>query len=260
MDTNKENSPLIDAIVLAGGKCPSLLRECTGEDNEALIKISQKPMVNYVAEALNNSKHIGHIVIVGPEEIKELLPEGNITVVSPEETPLENLIKGLNFVDNSQMVLVATCDIPLLTSEGVDDFILNSIGEGVDFFYPIVPMDRIYRLFPDIKRTSVNLEEGIFTGGNLFLINPMAIGGCMTKVEKFVALRKSPIKLCRILGLRFVFKFILKRLSIPELEGKVSELLGIKGRAVITLYPEVGVDIDKPSDYSIVLAYLNRPA
>lgn len=251
---------MIDAIVLAGGKCPAPLRECSGEANEALIKIGQKPMVNYVAEALMNSKHIDHIAIIGPEKIKEQLPEGNITVVSPEETPLENLIKGLKFVDTSKMVLVATCDIPLLTSEGVDDFIQSSLDEDVDFFYPIVPMDRVYRVFPDIKRTSVNLSEGIFTGGNLFLINPMVVGGCMRKVEKFVALRKSPIKLCRLLGLTFVFKFLLKRLSIPELEKKVSDLLGVKGKAVVTPYPEIGVDIDKPSDYSIVLAYLNKPA
>lgn len=251
---------MIDAIVLAGGKCPGPLRECSGEDNEALIKIGSKPMVNYVAEALNDSKYVNHIAIVGPEKIKEQLPEGNITVVSPEETPLENLTKGLKYVDSSKMVLIATCDIPLLTPEGVDNFIQSSAGEGVDFFYPIVPMDSVYRLFPDIRRTSVKLAEGIFTGGNLFLINPMAVGGCTKKVEKFVALRKSPIKLCRLLGLTFVFKFLLKRLSVPELEEKVSELLGIKCRAVITLYPEVGVDIDKPSDYSIVSAYLNKPA
>lgn len=251
---------MIDAIVLAGGKCPDPLRECTGEYDEALIKIGQKPMVNYVVEALTASEHIDHIVIVGPEKIKEMLPEGNLTVVLPEETPLDNLIKGLNFVDSSKMVLVATCDIPLLTPEGVDNFLQSSNAEGVDFFYPIVPMDRVYSVFPDIKRTSVNLVEGIFTGGNLFCINPMVISRCINKVEKFIALRKSPIKLCRLLGLKFVFKFLLKRLSIPELEEKVSELLGVKGRAVITKYPEIGVDIDKPSDYTIVLKYFNKPA
>lgn len=251
---------MIDAVVLAGGKCPDPLRDCSGEVNEALIKIGSKPMVNYVIEALTNCKNIGHIVIVGPQKIKEQLPQGNITVVSPEDTPLENLIKGLKRVDMSRMVLVATCDIPLLTPDSVNDFIQSSDGESIDLYYPIVPMDRVYSLFPDIKRTSVKLAEGIFTGGNLFLINPMAVGRCAKKVEKFIALRKSPFKLCRLLGLTFVFKFLLKKLSIPELEGKVSELLGIKGRAVITPYPEVGVDVDKPSDYSIVSAYLNKPA
>jgi len=60
--------------------------------------------------------------------------------------------------------------------------------------------------------------------------------------------------------LEFVLKFFLSRLTIPELEKKVSEVLGIKVKAIVTQYPEIGIDVDKPSDYSIVSAYLDQSA
>lgn len=251
---------MLDAVILAGSINSGPLRECSDEHNEAMIKIAHKPMVRYVAEALINSKHIDKIVIVGSEEIKSVFTENNVTVIAPEKSAVQNIAKSLQYVDMSHNVLIATCDIPLLTSKAVDDFISMTIIDGVDLFYPVVPMHEIHKVFPDIKRTSVALTEGTFTGGNLFVISPKAVGGCVRRVEQFVSFRKSPIKLCRLLGIKFVVKLLLKKLSITEIEAKVSELLGIRGRAVITCYPEIGVDIDKPSDYSIVSAFLNKPA
>jgi hypothetical protein len=56
------------------------------------------------------------------------------------------------------------------------------------------------------------------------------------------------------LGVGFVIKFLLRLLTLAEAERKVSQLLGmIKGVVVISKYPEVGVDIDKPND--LELAY-----
>lgn len=251
---------MLDAIILAGSLNSGPLRECSDERNEAMIKIAHKPMVRYVAEALFKSKYINKIVIVGSEEIKSVFPEKNVMVIAPDESAVQNLAKSLRYVDSSHNVLVATCDIPLLTPKAVDEFITMTLVDGVDLFYPVVPMHEIRKVFPDIKRTSVKLTEGIFTGGNLFVINPKTVSGCARKVEQFVSFRKSPFKLCRLLGMKFVVKFLLNKLSIAEIEAKVSDLLGIKGRAVITCYPEIGVDIDKPSDYSIVSAFLHKPA
>ncbi|HWI55316.1 MAG TPA: nucleotidyltransferase family protein [Desulfobacteria bacterium] len=256
----REVSSMLDVVILAGGRNSGPLRECSDAYSEAMIKIGQKPMIRYVAEALFQSEHVNKIVIIGSDEMKSVFPEKNVTVIAPEESAVQNVIKGLRHVDASGKVMIATCDIPLLTPKAVDEFIGMTLADGVDLFYPIVPMKEIRKVFPDIKRTSVKLTEGTFTGGNLFVINPNAVGGCVKKVEQFVSLRKSPLKLCRLLGMGFVVKFLLKKLSISEIEQKVSELLGITGRAVITCYPEIGVDVDKPSDLSIVSAFLHKPA
>jgi hypothetical protein len=108
-----------------------------------------------------------------------------------------------------------------------------------------------------VKRTYIHFKEGIYTGGNLFLLNPWIVEPCAPKVEKFIAYRKNPIKLAGLLGWSFVFRFFTKSLSLSELETKVSGLWGIKGRVVIAPYPEIGIDVDKPSDLQLARAALS---
>lgn len=247
---------MLDVVVLAGSVNSGPLRECSEEANEAMIKIGSKPMIRYVVDALIKAQYIRKIVIVGPNELKKLFSEEFVEVIEATGTAVENLIRGLGFVDTSGKVMIATCDIPLLTAKAVDDFIQTRCEPEVDLYYPIVPMELIHSRFPSIKRTCVKLCEGNFTGGNLFIINPSVVADCEGKVQQFIDYRKSPIHLSRILGVKFVIKFLLNRLSIPELEKKVSQVLGIRGKAVVTMYPEIGVDVDKASDYSIVSAYL----
>ena len=105
--------------------------------------------------------------------------------------------------------------------------------------------------FPDIKRTYASLRDGTFTGGNLFLVRREIISRCLSKAEEFVKLRKSPTALARMVGLGMLLKYFLGQLTIAEAERRVSKIVGAKGCAVISDYPEVGVDVDKASDLEI---------
>ena len=251
---------MFDAIVVAGSDNSGPLKDCSNESYEALIRIGTKPMVRYVVDALLKSGIVHRVVIAGPKQLKQFMPEESVEVIETGYGIIENAVKALEYVDSSRPVIIATCDIPLLTAPAVRDFVESSLKDSADFFYPIVSMDEVFRRFPEIKRTSAKLREGRFTGGNLFFLNPTVVPKSVEKARQFVNYRKSPIKLCRILGLEFVLKFFLSRLTIPELEKKVSEVLGIKVKAIVTQYPEIGIDVDKPSDYSIVSAYLDQSA
>jgi len=70
-------------------------------------------------------------------------------------------------------------------------------------------------------------------------------------MAKVVTFRKKPWKLAKILGLSFVVKLFLKQLSLAELEKRASQLLGVRGVAIISPYPEIGTDVDKPSDLEL---------
>ncbi|NLL17815.1 MAG: hypothetical protein GX262_02185 [Clostridia bacterium] len=67
-----------------------------------------------------------------------------------------------------------------------------------------------------------------------------------------MSLRKSPLALCRLIGPMFIMKYLLHRLSLREVELKFSRLLGIEGYGIISNYPEIGIDVDKPSDLEFV--------
>ena len=70
-------------------------------------------------------------------------------------------------------------------------------------------------------------------------------------IEEAYEARKSPFKLAKMLGPKFIFKFLLRRLTIEELEERISSLIKAKGKAVVTSYPEIGMDVDKNSDLEL---------
>jgi len=74
--------------------------------------------------------------------------------------------------------------------------------------------------------------------------------------EELVKRRKSPLAMARLFGLGLVLQFLFKRLTIPAVEKRFAEVTGISGKALISGYAEVGVDVDKPSDLLLAQAYL----
>lgn len=252
---------MFNAVVLAGSPNTGPLKDCSRAKNEALIKIGSRYMVEYVVETLLQSSLIGIIVVVGPQkELSRVFKHSRIIVAEGGGTAVESLLAGLRHIESDAPVLIATSDIPLLTVEAVEDFFNLCRTRAADVCYPIVPREAIEETLPGVERTYVTLQEGVFTGGNLFLVNPSVVSKCAELAQVIVNLRKSPFRLCQLMGLKFIIKFLLKKLTLPEVEEKVSDLFGITAVAVITRYPEIGVDVDKPSDLAVVSACLGKTA
>jgi len=245
---------VIDALVLAGSLNEGALRGCSNAKYEAMIDIKGKLMVEYVVDALRQCERIGRIAIVGPvNELAAHFPEGGREVLAEHGGQLlENVLRGLRKLPGAQRVLLVTSDIPLITHQAIDNFIDLCGNEQADFYYPVVPRELLEKQYSTSRRTYVQLKEGVYTGGNIFLFNPDIVEECMSRGQKLVDARKSPFKLCRLVGLLFLIKFLMKNISLQEAQKKVSQLLGINGRVVISPYSEVGIDVDKPSDLELV--------
>ncbi|MBO8126781.1 MAG: NTP transferase domain-containing protein [Firmicutes bacterium] len=248
--------PKLDAVVLAGGKVSEVLAQVTGEEYEALIPIGSRPMVEYVVQALKESENIGRIVVVGPPELSEILPEDLCQVVESGPSLVDNLLRGLEVLGSEREVLVASGDIPLLTTQAVDDFLAQTRAVEADIYYPIISRESNEARFPHVRRTYVRLREGVFTGGNLVLLDPECVYKCRQTIEQAVAMRKKPWQLARLLGFRFILKLLFNRLNLKEIEERVQLILGFVGKGIISYSPEIGIDVDKPSDLELVRAKL----
>ena len=245
---------MFDAVVLAGGDNPQFADPAhPGPVLEALVDIDGKPMVVYVTEALAACPEVGRIFVVGPKARLEGCPFGPIvTIVEGGDTIFSTAAKGLSLVEEDRQTIVATSDIPLLTPESVSDFVRQAAPLNAEFCYPIVTKETCENQFPGVRRTYVRLKEGVFTGGNLFLVRPSVIQRCQQAAEEIIARRKAPLALCRLLGWRFVLGLLLGRLELPDLEKCVSKLLQLDGRVFVSRYAEIGLDVDKPSDLALV--------
>lgn len=252
-----------DAVILAGGENSGDLKKIAPYDNEALIIIGNYPMIYYVYKALRRSPKIRNIIVSGPvEALRNLLGrEEKLSFVGSGEDVIESLANAVQLLDKSgatERILVMPTDIPFITPEAIDDFLICSEQMEADFFYPLTSRDVNEAKFPGVVRTYVKLREGIFTGGNLFVVRHKVIGSCIEIAREIIARRKNPLAIARIFGFSIMLKYLLGRLNIRQAEKRFQEVLGIRGKAIISPYAEVGVDVDKPSDLELALKYLDQ--
>ena len=234
----------VDALVLAG-------------DSKSFMEIYGKWMVEYVVEALRSSPYVGKISIVGEaEQLKERLVDKVEFYVEVRGDIFDNLEAGLESLGTSDMVLIATSDIPMIREEIITDFIERCRDIKADLCYPIVEKGLNDDKYPGFQRTYVRMKEGIFTGGNLVYVNPRIIKNCTYFARKVIEYRKKPWELGKLLGPSFLLMLMMGTLSISRVEERVEQLLNIRAAAIISPFPELANDVDKPSDLEKVYKYL----
>ncbi len=241
-----------DVLVVAGGKNDGALKQISNKEYESLIEIDGKPMVQHVIDAVKKVQEINDIVIVGPEELKNVT-ENEYNIITPKGRMINNIKRGIEGLNNDNHILIITSDIPLITPEIIREF-LQKCKEEKKFalFYPVISKEINLKRYPEVERTYVHLNEGVFTGGNLVLVSPYIIQGPLDWYNRILSLRKKPLKMSKMLGFKFIVKFIFRKLSISEVEERTSEIIGHECKALILDYPEIGFDVDKPSDLKIM--------
>ena len=157
---------MINALILAGTKKKGPLEIDENVDNKALIIINHRLMIDYIVDALNNSKNIDKILVIGPKnelhpsigkKVEEILNTGN--------SLLENMEIGLNYFNSSDNLLLLTSDIPLITPEAIDEFLRICTKRKACIGYPIITKEKIIKKYPETVRTYVKMKEGVFCGG-----------------------------------------------------------------------------------------------
>jgi molybdopterin-guanine dinucleotide biosynthesis protein A len=253
----------IAAVILAGGtpettdlKADPLL-EYAQVQKKPLIKIAGKEMIRYVVEAIASSSRIGRIFIVG------LSPEdGGVEFAAPVEyveaagSMLDNVVAGIEQVmevdPDVEWVVLSTADIPLLKTEMVDYLIATCLETDHDVYYTVVEKSTMEARFPGSRRSFVPLRGGSFAGGDINMAKVSAIQANLPLARQAMEFRKNFWQQVRLLGFGTLIKFAFRRLTIADAERVASRALGCQGRAIITPYPEMGMDVDKPHQLDMV--------
>jgi molybdopterin-guanine dinucleotide biosynthesis protein A len=247
----------VDVIVLAGEKKD--ISNSSGEEkiNKAFYKIKDKYMIEYVVEALRNSGSIDRITVVGPKDKLEPVIGGIVdNVIEGTGSIVSNILLALECFPGEKNILVVTSDIPMITREAIEDFIERCREKDVDLCYSIVDKKINDQKYPGIRRTYARLWEGQFTGGNVFYFDPAIKDKCKDFVEEMLEYRKSPAKMAGVLGFVFLLRLALGILTINAIERKFKSLLGIRGAAIISPYPEISNDVDRLSDLEFIERYM----
>ncbi|ADR35921.1 molybdenum cofactor guanylyltransferase [Oceanithermus profundus] len=234
----------MDAIVLAGGSPEDPLAARYGVPSKTLAPVRGRPMVEFTLEALRATPEVDRIVYVGPVPAQGLTPAPD-AVLPDQGSLLANLESGLAEA-RSPRVIVASGDNPFITPEAVRD-LLERAPEAA-LVYPIVPKAAVEARWPGMRRTYARLRDGVFTGGNLILLDKALFVRALPMARKIVALRKKPLALAGTVGWGVLLKLLLGRLAIADVERRAEQLFGMPMRALVTTHAEVGVDADSEED------------
>jgi len=230
----------VEAIVLAGGNAGDPLAQKFGVASKTLVPYRGRPLVEYTLEALVQAGL--EVILVGPSVPLNPPPQ---RALPDQGGLLANLEAGINAAQGSK-VLVATGDMPFLQEEAVRWVLDNAPQAG--FVYTIVARPTIERRFPGMRRTYARVREGYFTGGNLVIIDKKLFFTALPLLKQALELRKKPLALARMIGLGTLVKVLLGQADIAGLEARVSRIIGVPAKALITPYAEIGIDIDKEED------------
>jgi GTP:adenosylcobinamide-phosphate guanylyltransferase len=250
---------MFNALVLAGAKEKGPLEIAENVDNKALIMLNNRPMIDYIVDVLNNSENIDRILVVGPKnELYPYIGKKVDEILNPGNSILRNMEIGLNFFNSADNLLLLTSDIPLITPEAIDEFLEICTKRKACVGYPIITKENIVKKYPETERTYVKMKEGIFCGGNIVFFKPEVFFQKKKLIKELFDNRKATWKYVKILGLKFIIKFLFKTLTLEEVEKRVTDIFGYNSIAAMISYPEIMIDLDKPSDLKLIRKCLER--
>jgi len=250
---------MFNALILAGTKEKGLLEIAEKVENKALIMINGRPMIEYIVDVLNNSENIDQILVVGPKkELHPYISKKVKEILNPGNTIIENMEIGLNYFNSVDNLLLITSDIPLITPEAIDEFLEICTKRKAFIGYPIITKENIVKKYPDTVRTYIKMKEGIFCGGNIVFFKPDVFFQNKGLINELFENRKSTWKYAKILGLKFILKFLFKTLTMEEIEKRLTDIIGYNSIAVMVSYPEIMIDLDKPSDLKLIRKCLEK--
>ncbi len=244
----------VPALVLAGAACKEAMKAASGADFKALVPVAGRPILSYVLDALSRARLVSQVAVIGGPELDPI--RGSARRIEGTGSLLGNIKAGILGLGGRGRFLLCASDMPFLQPHMVDDFIEHALEINADLCYPIIPKAANEARFPNMKRTYVKLRDGVFTGGNLMLVNAeFMLRNEQIIVDAFNA-RKKPLKLAGLLGPSLIINLLLHRATIRQAEEAASRSFQGRLQALIVNHPEIGADVDRPEDIAPAESYL----
>ena len=185
----------MNAMLLAGDRQASIQ---VRDDNKAFLELQGVPLFIHVLRALQQSRQVGHVAVVGPADRIAAALEGhgiqNVRIVPQRENMIDNFKAGyvasLGLDDQVEFwdlkgteyenvpALVVPCDIPLLVPMEVDEFIARSNMHEYDYSIGVTS-ERVLSHYhpadgkPGIRMIYFHVREDLLRHNNLHIGKPL---------------------------------------------------------------------------------------
>ena len=254
----------MNAIVTAGGiPLPGdKLYDYSNGDAKALIDVAGKPMVQWVLDALSDSKHVDQVVVIGLSPKSNLTCRKPIHYVSNQGRMLANITAGVNksleLNPKGEYVIVASADIPALKGDMVDWLVDTCMQTKDDLYYGICPREVMETRYPTSNRTYTKLKGMEVCGADINITHVSMVTDHLDTWEQLIGNRKSPLRQAAVIGVDTLFQLATRQFTLQGLAERASQRIGIKGCAIIWDHAEPCMDVDKPHQLEMMREDLAR--
>ena len=258
----------MDAVVIAGGipQPDQPLYEYTQGKAKAMLDIAGKPMVQWVLDALSNAEKVDNVIIIGLPEDAEVTCEKPTYHLPNQGRMLGNIEAGINKMreinPQAEYVLSVSSDIPAITGEMVDWLITTAMETKHDVYYGVVKKETMDARYPNSNRTFTKLKDMELCGADIHIAHhtmttdPAHLGTW----EVLIGKRKSPMRMAAAVGFWTLALLLLGRLTLKKGVERVTKSLHFTGRAIISPYAEMAMDVDKSHQLEMLRADLAKKA
>ena len=255
----------MDVIIAAGGipQPEDPMYPYTEGKPKALIDMNGRTMLERVVDALQDSKYVEDIVIVGLGDDMGQTFKRPVHHVPDQGSLVNNGIGGAKYLmdlkPEATKFITCTADIPLITGEMVDTFVDMCAPHDRGIYYIMVTKEAMDARFSNSARTYVKLKDLLIAGGDIGIMSRELIEK-EDVLDMIANGRKHAWRLARIAGFKVLIKFLFRRLTLPEIEETAERIAGVPVKVVLDPPVELAMDADKPGQVDLVRAELEKLA
>ena len=256
----------MDALVTAGGipEPEDPLYEYTRGEPKALLDVAGQPLIQWVLDALGEARLVDRVAVIGLDSDPGLRCENPLAFFPNQGGLLQNIRIGtqkiLELNPQAEFVLSVSSDIPAITGEMVDWLVTTTTETDHDVYYSVITREVMEARYPGSKRSFVRLKGQELCGGDMNVFRAALATEDEGIWERIIAARKSARKQAALIGFGSLLLLLMGRLTVEGAVERAGKRLGIRGRAIVCPYAELGMDVDKPYQLEILRADLARKA
>jgi molybdopterin-guanine dinucleotide biosynthesis protein A len=251
-------------VILAGGIVgpDDPLYAYTGGRPKALLDMGGRPMLERVIAALQASSHVEEVLVVGIAE--ETIAAAGLQTARPVAAlpdagdMLANMLVGAAWFRKHhpevEVVLGCSADIPTITGRIVDAFIEACRPWDKAVYYNLVTRQKLEARFPHSRRTYSRYGPIEAAGGDMAIARLDVLDKNRDLAAALSNARKQPWRIAGLVGVRFLVRFLLHRVTVADVEKTAERIIGAPVKIILDGSPELAMDADKPFQVDLLRA------
>ena len=246
-------------MIMAGKRSGTLdpLAAKAGVAQKCVVPIRGKPLIEHVVEAVAASEKIGEIRIVAhePDEIASiplvarLAQEGRLTFKQGAFNLVDSVINGSE--DAQFPILITTADNVLVTAEGYDEFIGESLASKAGGAAALARIEDVQAVHPQGQLRSYKFHDGGYSNCNTYWIGSreaLSAAEIFRSGGQFV---KYPSRIAKAFGAMNLLRYYLGNGDREKLFAQVSKRFGFPLKTIVLSNGEFAIDVDNQRTYDV---------